>query len=109
MLRDLAAAADIRLGACCLALEQNGQRVKALLSDGTAVEGDLLLEASDPVSALRNYETRRIRRANSFVPASGIFGRMFQLESDLRVPSAESGPRICALSPPSAKRPATLG
>src|SRR5688572_15680291 len=42
-LRDLATAADIRLGARCIGLEQNGQRVKALLSEGAAVEGELLL------------------------------------------------------------------
>ena len=38
---------------------------------------------NDSVSALRNYESRRIRRANSFVRASRIVGRMFQLEDDL--------------------------
>jgi hypothetical protein len=38
---------------------------------------------NDPVAALRNYQSRRIRRANGFVRASRIVGRMFQLEGDL--------------------------
>ncbi len=42
-----------------------------------------LENTSDPITALRNYESRRIRRANSFVRASRIVGRMFQLEGDL--------------------------
>jgi 2-polyprenyl-6-methoxyphenol hydroxylase-like FAD-dependent oxidoreductase len=63
-LRDLAAAADIRLGARCIGLEQNGQQVKALLSDGTAVEGDLLLGADGLRSVVRREqaEIRRLRR-----------------------------------------------
>jgi 2-polyprenyl-6-methoxyphenol hydroxylase-like FAD-dependent oxidoreductase len=42
-----------------------------------------LENTNDPISALRNYESRRIRRANSFVRASQIVGRMFQLDGDL--------------------------
>jgi 2-polyprenyl-6-methoxyphenol hydroxylase-like FAD-dependent oxidoreductase len=52
-LRDLATAADIRLGARCIGLEQNGQRVKALLSEGAAVEGELLLSADGLHSVVR--------------------------------------------------------
>jgi 2-polyprenyl-6-methoxyphenol hydroxylase-like FAD-dependent oxidoreductase len=37
-LRELAATADIRLGARCISFEQNDHLVKALLSDGTSVE-----------------------------------------------------------------------
>ena len=48
-LRELAAATDIRLGARCIGFEQNDQRVKALLSDGTPVEGDLLFGAAVPI------------------------------------------------------------
>jgi 2-polyprenyl-6-methoxyphenol hydroxylase-like FAD-dependent oxidoreductase len=47
--------------------------------EDAAVLTRCLEEASDPVSALRNYENRRIRRANSFVRASRIFGRMFSV------------------------------
>lgn len=59
-----------------------GQGACQALEDA-AVLTRCLEEASDPVSALRNYESRRIRRANSFVRASRIFGRMFQLKADL--------------------------
>ena len=52
-LRELAAAADIRLGARCIGFEQNEQRVKALLSDGTSIEGDLLLGADGLHSVVR--------------------------------------------------------
>ena len=53
VLRDLTAAADMRLGARCIGFEQNDRRVKALLSDGTSVEGDLLLGADGLHSVVR--------------------------------------------------------
>jgi 2-polyprenyl-6-methoxyphenol hydroxylase-like FAD-dependent oxidoreductase len=52
-LRELAAATDIRLGARCISFEQNDHLVKALLSDGTSVEGDLLLGADGLHSVVR--------------------------------------------------------
>jgi 2-polyprenyl-6-methoxyphenol hydroxylase-like FAD-dependent oxidoreductase len=60
----------------------HGQGASRALKDA-AILTRCFEEASDPVSALRNYESRRIRRGNSFVRASRICGRMFQLEGDL--------------------------
>jgi 2-polyprenyl-6-methoxyphenol hydroxylase-like FAD-dependent oxidoreductase len=59
-----------------------GQGACQALEDA-AVLTRCLENTNDPVAALRNYESRRIRRANSFVRASRIVGRMFQLEDDL--------------------------
>ena len=59
-----------------------GQGACQALEDA-AVLTRCLENANDPVSALRKYESRRIRRANSFVLASRLVGRMFQLEGDL--------------------------
>jgi 2-polyprenyl-6-methoxyphenol hydroxylase-like FAD-dependent oxidoreductase len=52
-LRELAAAADIRLAAHCIGFAQNERQVKALLSDGTSLEGDLLLGADGLHSVVR--------------------------------------------------------
>jgi 2-polyprenyl-6-methoxyphenol hydroxylase-like FAD-dependent oxidoreductase len=59
-----------------------GQGACQALEDA-AVLTRCLENTNDPVVALRNYESRRIRRATSFVRASRIVGRMFQLEDDL--------------------------
>jgi 2-polyprenyl-6-methoxyphenol hydroxylase-like FAD-dependent oxidoreductase len=59
-----------------------GQGACQALEDA-AVLTRCLEQANDPVSALRAYESRRLRRANSFVLASRLVGRLFQLEGDL--------------------------
>jgi 2-polyprenyl-6-methoxyphenol hydroxylase-like FAD-dependent oxidoreductase len=60
--------------------------------EDAAVLTRCLEKPNDPVSALRKYESRRIRRPNSFVLVSRLVGRMFQLIgrcSDL--PGLQSG------------------
>jgi 2-polyprenyl-6-methoxyphenol hydroxylase-like FAD-dependent oxidoreductase len=59
-----------------------GQGARQALEDA-AVLTRCLEKTNGSVSALRNYESRRIRRGNSFVRASPIVGRMFQPEGDL--------------------------
>ena len=59
-----------------------GQGACQALEDA-AVLTRCLEQANDPVSALRKYESRRLWRANSFVLASRLVGRLFQLEGDL--------------------------
>ncbi len=59
-----------------------GQGACQALEDA-AILTRCLENTNDPISALRNYESRRIRRANSFVRASQIVGRMFQLDGNL--------------------------
>jgi 2-polyprenyl-6-methoxyphenol hydroxylase-like FAD-dependent oxidoreductase len=53
-----------------------GQGACQALEDA-AVLTRCLEQANDPVSALRKYESRRLRRANSFVLASRLVGRLF--------------------------------
>ncbi len=52
-MRDLTAAADIRLAPRCIGFEQYDQQVNVLLSDGTSVEGDVLLGADGLHSVVR--------------------------------------------------------
>jgi 2-polyprenyl-6-methoxyphenol hydroxylase-like FAD-dependent oxidoreductase len=70
-LRDLAAAADIRLGARCIGFEQYDQQVNALLSAGTSVEGDALLGADGLHSVVVRSSSARLSRDTQFTSPGG--------------------------------------
>lgn len=61
-----------------------GQGACQAIEDAAAL-GECFAGAADPVAALRRYESRRIRRANSFVTRSRLVGQIARLRQPLLV------------------------